>query len=223
MPSTLRRSLPNLLTVARLVIAAAFFTTLSLTIRMGPHADRALWGNLATVLFVVAAATDFLDGYLARRWQVVSMFGRIMDPFVDKVLVLGAFVFLASPRFAVPVPESEGFDRFTMTTGVQSWMVVVILGRELLVTSIRGVIESRGIAFGADWAGKLKMVLQCIAIPACLVVAVNEALLEQHWVRIARDILVWATVVVTIWSCVGYLVRARVLLTKDPSAGGDGA
>lgn len=219
MPSALRRSVPNLLTIARLVIAAAFFATMSLTLRMGPHDDRSVWGNVATLLFIVAAATDFLDGYLARRWEVVSMFGRIMDPFVDKVLVLGAFVFLASPRFAVPVPEAEGFDRFTMTTGVQSWMVVVILARELLVTSIRGVIESRGIPFGADWTGKAKMVLQCIAIPACLVVAVNQELLDQRGFRIARDVVVWVTVGITAWSCIPYLLRANVLLAEGDKGG----
>ncbi|MFO0828458.1 MAG: CDP-diacylglycerol--glycerol-3-phosphate 3-phosphatidyltransferase [Phycisphaerales bacterium] len=216
MASAIRRTLPNSLTLARLVIAAAFFATLSLTLRMGPHVDRALWGNLAIGLFVVAASTDFLDGYLARRWQVVSDFGRIMDPFVDKVLVLGAFVFLASPRFAVP--EQASYERFTMTTGVQSWMVVVILGRELLVTSIRGVLEARGVAFGADMAGKAKMALQCVTIPACLLVAVNQGLLESDAWRAFRATLVWATVVVTVWSCVPYLVRARVLLRSAPEA-----
>ncbi|MDZ4829663.1 MAG: CDP-diacylglycerol--glycerol-3-phosphate 3-phosphatidyltransferase [Phycisphaerae bacterium] len=213
MSSTFRRALPNGLTVARLVIAAAFFATMTRTLRMGPHVDRALWGNIATALFVVAAATDFLDGYLARRWQVVSVFGRIMDPFVDKVLVLGAFVYLASPRFAIP--EELSYERFTMTTGVQSWMVVVILARELLVTSIRGVIESRGVSFGADVAGKLKMLIQSIAAPLALGVAVNEGLLAQAGWRLARDIFVWAAVIVTLWSCIPYLIKARVLLQSD--------
>ncbi len=218
MSSALRRGLPNALTVARLVVAAAFFATISLTLRMGQHPDRAFWGNIATALFIVAAATDFLDGYLARRWQVVSDFGRIMDPFVDKVLVLGAFVFLASPRFAIPVDESVGYERFEMTTNVQSWMVVVILARELLVTSIRGVIEGRGVSFGADWAGKLKMVLQCVAVPMCLITGVNQALAANHAWMLACKVVVWTTVVVTIWSCVPYLLRAKVLLgTRAPS------
>lgn len=205
----LRRSLPNALTVARLVLAGAFFATITLSLRMGPHPDRAFWGNLAVVLFVVAALTDLLDGHLARRWQVVSGFGRIMDPFVDKVLVLGAFVFLASPRFAVP---SDGdYERFRMLTGVQSWMVTVILARELFVTSVRGVLEGRGVAFGAEWAGKLKMVLQSITAPICLAVAVNEGLADSRAWSVTRDALVWATVVLTLWSAWPYVRRTGLL------------
>lgn len=214
MPDGLRQSLPNALTLSRLVIAAAFFATMSLTLRMGPHVDRALWGNTAVALFMIAAATDILDGYLARRWQVVSVFGRIMDPFVDKVLVLGAFVFLASPRFAEVDPTND--DRFTMATGVASWMVVTILARELLVTSIRGVIEGMGISFAAESIGKWKMMLQCLTIPVALGVAVNEGLLAQRWACMTRDLLVWSTVVVTAWSCVPYLLRASVLLRAAP-------
>jgi CDP-diacylglycerol---glycerol-3-phosphate 3-phosphatidyltransferase len=219
-PDGLRRSLPNALTIARLVVAAAFFATLSLTLRMGAEgdrmaADRALWGNIAIALFILAASTDFLDGYLARKWQVVSVFGRIMDPFVDKVLVLGAFIYLASPRFAAVDPLDPG--SFTMQTGVATWMVVAILARELLVTSIRGVIEGMGKSFAAESIGKWKMVLQCIAIPVALCVAVNQPLLEAQWARIFRDALLWATVIVTLWSCLPYLTRATALL-RHPRA-----
>jgi CDP-diacylglycerol--glycerol-3-phosphate 3-phosphatidyltransferase len=204
-----RRSLPNALTVARLVLAGAFFATITASLRMGPHPDRAFWGNLAVGLFVVAALTDLLDGHLARRWQVVSGFGRIMDPFVDKVLVLGAFVFLASPRFAVP---SEGdYERFRMLTGVQSWMVTVILARELFVTSVRGVLVGRGVAFGAEWAGKAKMVLQSVAVPVCLLIAVNESLGASRGWTVTRDVLVWSTVVVTLWSAWPYVRRTGML------------
>lgn len=213
MVSDFRRTLPNALTVARLVVAGAFFATITLTLRMGPHPDRALWGNAAMALFIVAASTDFLDGYLARRWNATSLFGRIMDPFVDKVLVLGAFVFLASPRFAIP--ENESYERFTSTTGVHSWMVVVVLARELLVTSIRGVIESRGISFGADGWGKAKMVLQSVAVPVSLFVAVNEPLLASAAWRGVRDGVVWAAVGVTVISCLPYLLRARHLLAGE--------
>jgi CDP-diacylglycerol--glycerol-3-phosphate 3-phosphatidyltransferase len=213
MVADFRRTLPNALTVTRLVVAGAFFATITLTLRMGPHPDRAVWGNAAMALFIVAASTDFLDGYLARRWNATSLFGRIMDPFVDKVLVLGAFVFLASPRFAIP--ESESYERFTSTTGVHSWMVVVILARELMVTSIRGVVESLGIAFGADGWGKAKMVLQSIAVPTALFVAVNEPLLASASWRGIRDAVVWAAVAVTVVSCIPYLLRARHLLACE--------
>src|SRR5688572_26443897 len=102
-PTGFRRSLPNLLTIARVIIAAAFFGVLTPWRYAVSSAARGqgidTWLLLAAFLFILAAATDALDGYLARRWRVVSVFGRVMDPFADKLLVIGGFVFLAGPGF----------------------------------------------------------------------------------------------------------------------------
>lgn len=217
MPDPVRRSLPNLLTLARVVLAIGFFAILAFALWPDAGSDpghRQIWGNLAVVIFAVAAFTDFLDGHLARRWGVVSVFGRVMDPFGDKLLVIGTFILLSSPVFAVaePVAGTDGGYRIVMTTGVQVWMTLVILGRELLVTSIRGVLEGLGIDFAAGWAGKWKMVLQSFAAPTALFVAVNPFALESTVWVIARDVLVWATVVVTVWSAWPYLSRARALV-----------
>ena len=211
MSDPVRRNLPNTLTVLRLVIAAAFFATISVSVLrgVGHEASRQLWGNIATALFIIAALTDALDGALARKWGVVSDFGRIMDPFCDKVLVLGTFAYLASPRFAEI--DSQG-QVSGMTTGIWAWMVVVIIARELLVTAIRGVVESRGIAFGADWWGKSKMILQSIAAPYCLFVAVNPFMMESSFFTGLQLVLVWLTVGVTVISAFPYIMRARVLL-----------
>ncbi|MFG0252788.1 MAG: CDP-alcohol phosphatidyltransferase family protein, partial [Phycisphaerales bacterium JB038] len=118
----MRQHLPNLLTVLRLVLAAVFFVTLE-QYRVG-HDGGEIVLTIATVLFVVAACTDALDGHLARRWQVESTFGRIIDPLADKVLVLGAFIYLAGPRFSLPADSGQ-------ISGVYPWMVVVILTREI--------------------------------------------------------------------------------------------
>ena len=98
MLDAVRRSLPNTLTMLRLVLAAAFLAALN-AYRYPDH--NVTWANLSIGLFILAAVTDALDGYLARRWEATSIFGRIMDPFCDKVLVLGAFIYLAGPRFIV--------------------------------------------------------------------------------------------------------------------------
>jgi CDP-diacylglycerol--glycerol-3-phosphate 3-phosphatidyltransferase len=99
-----------------------------------------------------------------------------------------------------------------MTTGVRPWIVAIILARELLVTSIRGVFEGLGIDFSAGSSGKWKMVLQSVTAPFALFVAVNPFALDSAlWIG-ARDILVWATIVVTVWSAWPYLVRARLVL-----------
>jgi len=169
MTRTVQQQLPNAITLLRLVLAAAFFLLLNLF--RFPETGQ-FWANVAIAVFILAAASDWLDGWLARRWNAVSPFGRIMDPFCDKVLILGAFIYLAGPRFVVRDWVTE--DRFfTMATGVYPWMVVLVLGRELLVTSIRGVVESTGSQFGAQSLGKVKMVVQSIAIPVVLFLTVN--------------------------------------------------
>ena len=228
--------IPNLLTLARVGLAGCFFAIVAVALwpKQGAGsdlADRQFWGNVAVVIFVVAAITDYVDGLLARRWKVVSVFGRVMDPFGDKLLVIGAFVFLASPAFLKVAPVYGGvylivpFDaagNVEMTTGVRPWMVAIILARELLVTSIRGVFEGLGIDFSAGSSGKWKMVLQSIAAPFALFVAVNPFAQESLGLTVARDILIWMTIVITVWSAWPYLFRARSILAgKTPSGSGD--
>ncbi|MEM9884192.1 MAG: CDP-alcohol phosphatidyltransferase family protein, partial [Planctomycetota bacterium] len=153
-----------------------------------------------------AALTDALDGYLARRWDVESRFGRIMDPFCDKILILGAVIYLGSPRFLDPAAVAAGAHR-TMASGVYPWMVVLVLARELLVTGLRGEVEKAGVSFGANRIGKLKMILQSVVVPVVLLIVAldprNYPVLG--WVR---DGLVYATVVVTVLSGVPYLTGA---------------
>lgn len=190
------------------------------------------WLLLSAVgVFIAAAVTDTLDGFLARRWNAVSPFGRIMDPFADKLLVLGAFVFLAGPQFAWTwPPTSPGLsapgsrsDPGTLRalSPIEPWMVVVVLARELLVTSIRGLVESRGISFPATWSGKAKMILQSVCIPLVLVSmawpwAGGEPV---RWVGEPVAVVVWATVGVSAWSAIPYIARAVKMLSKEPDHG----
>jgi phosphatidylglycerophosphate synthase/phosphatidylglycerophosphatase A len=212
----MRRQIPNALTIARIVVAVMFFVVLSFW--RYPESPIAQgrpdpWLFLAAFLFSVAAATDYLDGFLARRWSVVSTFGRIMDPFADKLLVIGGFVFLAGPGFSAWGAMGAGAEpgaRFGggSITAVESWMVVVILGRELLVTSVRATMESRGIDFSASTSGKLKMVLQSITVPAVLLLLNVPVPVEGDLAGWLIRVLVWSTVIVTAWSGVPYVVRA---------------
>ena len=196
------RHLPNQLTVLRLVLAGVFFVTLN-QYRPAPGgaedgANLVLW--LAVSVFVFAAVTDVLDGYLARRWQVESTFGRIMDPFCDKVLIIGAFGYLAGPRFVTA-------GQFTTASGVYPWMVAVILARELLVTGVRGELEGQGIHFGANVFGKLKMVLQSVAVPVILgIVALQPA--GRSGLTLLRDGLIYVTILVTLLSGLPYIAHA---------------
>lgn len=218
-----RRHMPNAITILRVFLAAAFFTVLALWkatdefINAGGTGRAGIEPALlaAGLLFIAAALTDLLDGHLARKWGVVSVFGRIMDPFADKILIVGAFIFLAGPAFHAVGPTGK----LIQLTGVHPWMAVVILARELLVTSIRGVAESCGIDFGASGAGKAKMVLQSVTVPTVLLtLAIWPGPIGMPEV-IFIDILIWATILVTVWSGLPYIVRAFRAFRSAPPAG----
>src|ERR1700722_2169126 len=140
----MHRRVPNVLTAVRLILAGVFFVMLSWYQYQG-RGDPTLL-NMALVIYLLALFTDFLDGYLARRWKAETAFGRVVDPFVDKVLVLGSFVFFAGKNFVIPdsaaLREAAHLAHRQMVlqtiTGVAPWIVVLLLARELLVTSLRG-------------------------------------------------------------------------------------
>jgi CDP-diacylglycerol---glycerol-3-phosphate 3-phosphatidyltransferase len=208
--NSIRARLPNALTIGRILLAVVFFILLSL--RAGTPEGPDPWLIAAAILFIAAAATDALDGILARRWNVVSPFGRVMDPFADKVLVVGAFIFLAGPGFLWETPDNPAYQ----ASGVYPWMTVVILARELLVTSLRGVLEGRGVNFQATSSGKWKMILQSAAVPIVLFTLALHPAEPGTGVRIGLDILAWVVVAVTIWSGVPYIVRG-VAAFREPA------
>lgn len=200
MSSPLRRTLPNAITLVRLALAVVFFGVLERIDRGAPAEEISRLGAWGMGIFATAALSDILDGYLARRWQVVTAFGRIMDPLVDKTLVLGGFIYLASPVF-------EPIGAYGMPgSGIAAWMVVVILLRELLVTGLRSYFESRGIAFPADWSGKLKMFIQSFCVGCCVYVGTRTE--PYGWQMFLRDASTWATVILTVLSSITYLRRA---------------
>ncbi len=190
-------SLPNQLTWGRLGLTLVLFLLLSWQ-----------WYLAALAVFVVAVGTDWLDGYLARRLNQVSTLGRILDPFADKLLICGTYVFLV----ADPTP---GFTVF-----FQPWMAVVILGRELLVTALRSFLEQRGKDFSAQWSGKLKMVFQSLAAGVGMfVLYLLQAGPSLHWAwSVLLHALVWAALVLTVYSGAGYITRA-VRLLQETSPG----
>lgn len=197
------RHVPNLITIARLVLTVLFFWILNDNDQA--TFSRQMW--IAFVVFVVATLTDILDGYLARKWKVESAFGRVVDPFVDKLLICGAFIFFSSNHFIDTAVRSEFLVRTPGSiTGVFPWMVVVLIAREFLITSIRGLAEAQGIDFRADWAGKVKMFTQSVAAGAVLVYLADKG--RAEWIRITRDVFIYTTVTVTVLSSLTYIVRA---------------
>src|SRR5580698_673570 len=117
------RHVPNALTALRLVLAAVFFGMLSyFQYNVSSRRGDPMWLNIALVFYLIALATDFLDGYLARKWKVEGAFGRVVDPFVDKVLVLGSFIIFAGKNFTIPyLDPSEIPENVKTITGVAPW------------------------------------------------------------------------------------------------------
>lgn len=210
-----RRQIPNALTILRLFLAAAFFVAMG---RYAPPDAGEAWAVAAIILFVAAAATDALDGHLARKWNATSAFGRVMDPFCDKVLVLGALVYLAGPAFHLSEPPEDAPNWLISSSGFYPWMAVVILARELLVTSIRSVMEGMGLAFGAKWAGKLKMILQSAVVPVVLAIQLVASPIEHAWALYLVHALSFLTVVATLWSALPYLKGLAVAARADDHA-----
>lgn len=194
---------PNRITMIRFVGSLALFAIFAV---WGDVERAAIDGHrtpffVAFWLFTVIAATDFLDGYLARRDQVVTAFGRIADPFTDKVLILGTMIYLAV------MPWSE--PRMPAT------IVVVILAREFLVTGIRGYVESLGRAFPADGFGKIKMIVQSIAVGGVIWIEAFPwgAWWYGMWGGLV-NVLVWLTLLATVGSGLSYLLKTRVILAE---------
>jgi CDP-diacylglycerol--glycerol-3-phosphate 3-phosphatidyltransferase len=181
-------NLPNQLTFARFVLALVLFGLISLE-----------WWGCCLGVFLVAAFTDWLDGYLARKQGLSTTLGRLLDPLVDKVLMGGAYIFL------LPLGRERG--------GLLPWMVTVVVARELVITGLRSYVEQGGIKFGADWLGKFKMGLQCAAVIAIFVVL----LAYTPFLAAVRDGLIYAMLAATLLSGLQYLWRAAMLLRNPPS------
>jgi CDP-diacylglycerol--glycerol-3-phosphate 3-phosphatidyltransferase len=176
---------PNVLTTVRLILAVVVFVLVPLQLYQA-----------AFVVFVLAASTDWVDGYWARRFNQITQVGRIYDPFVDKIIVCGTFIFLAAEK----------------DSGIAAWMAVVVVAREMLVTALRSYIERVGGDFSAKMSGKLKMVFQCVAAGASLAVLHCGGKAAPAWMQWVLLASVWLTVISTVYSGAVYVGDAAKLL-----------
>ena len=147
----------------------------------------------ATVIFVLAALTDMLDGHIARKHNLVTNFGKLMDPLADKLLVMSALICLAQ------------------VGDVAGWMVIVILGREFIITGMRQVAAAQGIVIAAGTTGKIKTITQMIAIPLLILENWPFSLLS---VKISMDtIFLWIALIMTVVSGTEYIVKNKSLFS----------
>lgn len=181
-------TLPNQITILRFVLAIVVFVCLELS-----------QYTCATVLFVIAASSDWIDGYVARRYGLITRLGRIIDPFVDKFIVCGVFIYLSA------MPQS----------GIPPWLAVLVMARELIVTALRGEIEGRGGDFSAQWSGKWKMAIQCItATVGMATVAIGADNVPAFWSWVVI-VAVALTAVATVHSGYVYVLAAIRVLRRS--------
>ena len=173
-------NIPNTLTMLRIVTVPVIVVAL---LDETPNGDV-----IAAALFALAALTDGLDGYIARRRGDVTTFGKLMDPLADKLLVVAALIALVS------------------LNRLAAWVAMVIIARELAVTGLRSLAAERGVVVSASWMGKAKTALQVAAIVALIVWDPTPA---------AVDVLVYIAVAATVVSGADYFVRLRSLLEGD--------
>ena len=198
-PTSSVLNVPNIATLARIVLSVVLFLFLSIG-----------WYQTSLVLFIVTAATDWFDGYWARKYGQITQLGRVLDPFADKLFICGTFVFLAAtPRLA------DG----TNPSGISDWMAVIILGRELLVTTLRTFVEQSGGDFSAKWIGKWKMVLQCAAAIWSIVLlshlnadGATWQTIPPAWMINGLIAVAWATIAITVYSGYTYVQAAIKIL-----------
>ena len=176
-------NIPNRITLSRLFLAIVFFVFLTYR-----------YFNVGFVIFLVAAVTDWLDGYLARKWELSTDLGRLVDPFVDKVIICGTFIIFVHLAKEIIVP----------------WMVITIVAREFLVSSIRGFSESKGIKFASNIWGKTKMFIQSWTI--CAIILYYAHFENVTWAEYMVSAFIWITVIVTIGSGMTYVYSAKKTL-----------
>ncbi len=180
-------NLPNKLTVGR-VIAVPFFVAAYM---LGSKFLWAFW--VALIIFVAASFTDMLDGKLARKYNLVSNFGKIMDPLADKILVYSAFCLMVEDKT------------------VLGWMFIIILAREFAISGMRTVAASEGKVVAAGMSGKIKTVLQMIAVP---VLILAHCLPQIPVVMLVGQIFLWASLVMTVWSGIEYIYKNREVFSQ---------
>ncbi len=176
-------NLPNKLTIVR-IIMIPFFVFFLLTDLFGNTGD---W--IALAIFIVASLTDLLDGHIARKYNLVTNFGKFMDPLADKLLVCSALICLVE------------------LGRLPAWMVVIIISREFIISGFRLVASDNGIVIAASYWGKFKTTFQMIMI--CLLIA------EIEQIKILTIIVIWVALVLTIVSLADYIIKNKNVMNED--------
>ena len=172
-------NLPNKLTLFRVILIPFFIV--ALLVNTIPYNDY-----IALAIFIIASFTDMLDGKIARKYNLVTDFGKFMDPLADKLLVCSALICLIE------------------LNRISAWMVIIIIAREFIISGFRLIASDNGVVIAASYWGKFKTVFQMIAV--CLMIVNIEA------ISMITQIIVWIAIILTVVSLVDYMVKNKDIL-----------
>ena len=175
-------NLPNKLTVFRVILIQFFVVLLLFDITAYDE-----W--IALAIFIIASLTDFLDGHIARKYNLVTNFGKFMDPLADKLLVCSALICLVE------------------LSRIPAWIVILIIAREFIISGFRLIASDNGVVIAASYWGKFKTTFQIVMI--CLMIANLEPL------YLVTQVVMWAALILTVVSLVDYLIKNRGVMQES--------
>lgn len=185
-----KMNLPNKLTIFRVILIIPFIVLL-LGGEKGWFGENAMIPNIiALAIFIAASLTDLLDGKIARKYNLVTNFGKFMDPLADKLLVCSAMIALIE------------------LGRIPAWIVIVIISREFIISGFRLIASDNGVVIAASYWGKFKTTFQMIMI--CLMIVKMD---NVEWMRILTDVVMWIALILTVVSLVDYLVKNKAVLS----------
>lgn len=194
-----KMNLPNKLTIFRVVLILPFVVLL-----LGSYEGwgwfQAIFGGmnkavpeyLALLVFIIASLTDMLDGKIARKYNLVTNFGKFMDPLADKLLVCAAMIVLVE------------------MCRIPSWVVIIIISREFVISGFRLIAADKGVVIAANYWGKFKTTFQMIMI--CMMIIEDAPFLQGGWYGLLTDIIMWIAFALTVISLVDYIVKNKEVM-----------
>lgn len=177
-------NLPNKITIFRIVLIPVFL--IFMLVEGIPYGKY-----IAAAVFIIAALTDALDGYIARKYNLISNFGKFMDPLADKLLVSSALICFVELKL------------------LAAWIVVVIIAREFIISGFRLVASDRGVVIAASWWGKIKTNVQMIM---SVMLIIN---LDYTIINVLELIFIYLSIIFTVVSLIDYMVKNKSVLTEN--------
>ncbi len=185
-------NIPNILTILRIIIAISLVFLLEAQKGL-PDTQLSPWNGVALALFIIAGVSDFVDGYLARHNNWITNFGKLFDPLADKFLIAFSLIML------------------TDLQRVPGWITVILIGRDIAVTGLRGIASEMGVVIAAAWSGKFKTLAELLAVGGYIYWNDLWIINGARW----GDFFIYIAIVLALWSGFDYFAKFWRVITEE--------